>query len=574
MEDLGLLIDLVLAVATGLLGGLVARQLGQPVILGYLAAGVVIGPFTPGPIGNIHNIGVLAEAGVAFLMFALGAELSLAEFRPVRRVAVVGGVLQILGSIALGVVVGPLLGLGPVQALFFGALTALSSTVVAIKLLLDRGELGSLHGRVAVGILVVQDLSLVPMMVILPALARPPDQLAAELARATLTAAGLLAATVFVGTRVVPWLLGLVARTGSRELFLLCVVVLALGTALGTQVFGLSLAFGAFLAGLIVSESELSHQAVGEILPLRDLFATLFFVSVGMLLDPFFVVRNLPAVLLVAAVVILGKVLLVTVLVRALGYAARLALMVGLALAQIGEFSFVLARLGVSQGLIDDYLYNLTLAGALVTIIASPALLQLADPLLGVLSRLPLVGRELAPTPDGASSDTPILSQHTVICGFGRVGRELAEALDRRGFKYLVIEYDPRVAAEVRKRGTPVIVGDAGNPEVLRHANLEKARVLAVSVPDLPTVDRAVREARRLNRHLDIIARAPGGLGLERLRGAGASEVVRPEFEAGLEFVRHTLHRYGLPSNEVQVIVGRRRAEYYRAPRPPQERPR
>lgn len=563
MDDLSLLVDLVLAVLTGLLGGLVAHRLGQPVILGYLAAGVVIGPFTPGPVSDVHNLSVLAEAGVALLMFGLGAELSLVELRRVGRVAIVGGSLQIVGSIVLGVAVGLSLGLGSFQALFFGALISLSSTVVAIKLLLARGELGSLHGRVAVGILIVQDLCLVPMMVILPALARPPDQLALELLQATLTSAGLLAATVFAGTRLVPWILDRVAATGSRELFLLCVVVLALGTALGTQLFGLSLAFGAFLAGLVVSESDLSHQAVAEVLPLRDLFATLFFVSVGMLLDPFFVVRNIPAVLLVAVVVVLGKLLLVTLLVRAFGYAARVALLTGLAIPQMGEFSFVLARLGIGQGLIDDYLYNLILAGALVTIVASPALLQVADPLMGVLRRVPLLRRQFDEPASTELTGGPPLSRHTVICGFGRVGRELADALERRGFRYLVIEYDPRVAAQVRDRGIPVIVGDAGNPEVLRHAHLEKARVLAVSVPDLPTADRAVREARKLNERLDIIARAPGGLGPERLRAAGAAEVVRPEFEAGLEFVRHTLRRYGVSSIEVQTIMGRRRVEYY-----------
>jgi CPA2 family monovalent cation:H+ antiporter-2 len=568
MDELRLLVDLVLAVAAGLLGGLVAQRLGQPVILGYLAAGVAIGPFTPGPVGDIHNLSVLAEAGVALLMFALGAELSLAELRRVGRVAILGGAGQIVGSIILGLAAGPLLGLAPVQALFFGALTALSSTVVSIKLLLGRGELGSLHGRVTLGILIVQDLSLVPMMVILPALARPADRLAVELGWAAVTAVGLLAATVFVGTRLVPWILDRVAGTGSRELFLLCVVALALGTALGTQFFGLSLAFGAFLAGLVVSESDLSHQAVAEVLPLRDLFATLFFVSVGMLLDPGFVVRNVPAVLLVAGVVELGKLMLVTVLTRAFGYAGRTALLAGLALAQMGEFSFVLARLGVGQGLIDDYLYNLTLAGALVTIVASPVLLQMADPLLGALRRLPLIGRGFDEPPLAeAASDAHGLGQHTIICGFGRVGRELADALERRGFRYLVIEYDPRVAAEVRKRGVPVIYGDAGNPAVLDHANLAKAKVLAVTVPDLPTAVRAVGEARRVKEDIDIIARAPGGLGPDRLRAAGAAEVVRPEFEAGLEFVRHTLRRYGVPSTEVRAITERRRNEYYGLPR-------
>lgn len=564
MEDLTLLVDLVLAVATGLIGGLIAQRLGQPVILGYLAAGVIIGPFTPGPTGDLHNLSILAEAGVALLMFGLGAELSFSELRRVGPVAIIGGVLQVVGTIAIGTLAAAGSGSVLLQAVFFGALIALSSTVVAIKLLLERGELDSLHGRVAIGILIIQDLCLVPMMVILPALARPADELGWELLRASITAAGLLAATIFAGTRLIPWILTRIAETGSRELFLLCVFALALGTALGTQFFGLSLAFGAFLAGIVVSESEMSHQAVAEILPLRDLFATLFFVSVGMLLDPGFLLANAPVVILVAAGVIIGKTLLVAGLVRAFGYATRVAVFAGLAICQMGEFSFVLARVGIGQGLISDYVYNLTLAVALATIVVSPALLQLGDPLLRMLSQLPVVGVTFADTVAADEEDVPHdLGRHTVICGYGRVGRELAESLERRGFPYLVIEYDPRIARGLRDQGVPVLFGDAGNPEVLRHGHLDRARVLAVSIPDLPSADRAVREARRLNPRLDIIARAPGGLGPERLRLAGAVEVVRPEFETGLEFIRHTLRRYGVPTNEVQAIVSRRRLEYY-----------
>lgn len=568
MGELTLLVDLVLAVGAGLLGGAVAVRLGQPVILGYLIGGVLIGPFTPGPVGNYKNLHVLAEGGVALLMFAIGAELSIAELRRVGRVAVVGGVVQILGSIALGTAVGPLLGLSPAQALFFGGLTALSSTVVAIKLLAGRGEMSSLHGRIAVGFALVQDLSLVPMMVILPALARPSDSLVADLARAAALATGLLAATFFVGVRVVPWVLRWVMWTGSRELFLLAIVVLALGTALGTQLFGLSLAFGAFLAGIVVSESELSHQAVGEIQPVRDLLATLFFVTVGMLLDPFFLVRNLGPVALVVGVVVFGKIALILVGIRMFGYAGRTALLVGLSLAQIGEFSFVLAQLGRTENLIDEYLYNLTLAGALVTILVTPLLLRLEPMLLDVLTRAPVLGRAFHDPPPSLESQELGLSQHTVICGFGRVGAEVATALDRRGFGYVVIESTPTVAASLRARGVHVLFGDAANPLVLQHAGIERARVLAVTVPDLPTADRVVREARALNRSLDIVARSPSGEGPRRLRQAGANEVVRPELEAGLEFVRRTLHRYGVPATEVQAVIGRRRLEYYDESRP------
>jgi len=567
MGELALLVDLVLAVAAGLIGGSVAVRLGQPVILGYLIGGVLIGPFTPGPVGNYANLHVLAEGGVALLLFAIGAELSIAELRRVGRVAMVGGVVQIFGSIALGAAVGPLLGLTLGQSIFFGGLTALSSTVVAIKLLAARGETSSLHGRITVGFALVQDLSLVPMMVILPALVRPSESLVTDLAWAAATAAILLVATLFFGVRIVPTILNYVAWLGSRELFLLAIVVLALGTALTTQFFGLSLAFGAFLAGIVVSESELSLQAVGEIQPIRDLFATLFFVSVGMLLDPFFLLNNVGAVLLVVAVVTLGKITLIVAGIRLLGYGGRTALLVGLGLAQMGEFSFVLAGLGRTDGLIDDYLYNLTLAGALVTIVATPLLLRLEGTILAAFARVPLLARVFAEPPvvlEGWQGRA--LSQHTVICGFGRVGQELAGALDRRGFGYVVIEYAPPVASALRARGVRVLFGDAANPHVLEQAGLERARVLAVSVPDSPTASRIVQQARKMNAGLDIVARSPGGDGPRRIRLAGADEVVRPELEAGLEFVRHTLRRYGVSSAEVQAFVSRRRLEYYDEP--------
>ncbi len=543
----------------------ISRRLGFGSILGYLVAGVVIGPFTPGPTIDSHTVQVLAEMGVAFLMFAVGAELSLGELRRLGRVTVLGGALQIGGTMGLGPLLAPLLGLSLVQGVFLGALLALSSTVIALKVLMARGELQALHGRVALGILVAQDIAVVPMVVVLPALAAGTAGLLAGLAVATLKAAGILLGAYVVGARGVPWLLGHVAVSRSRELFLLGVVGLALGTALVTQLAGLSIAFGAFLAGLVVAESEYRTQAVAEVLPLRDLFASLFFVSVGMLIDPRSLAANAGLIALLSGVVVAGKVAIVALVVGWLGMPGRVALLSALSLAQVGEFSFVLARIGVEDGAIPSSLFDLILATALVTIVLSPALLHAAPWLLRLLEGLPVVGSRFASPGEGDDAAAG-LRAHTVICGFGRVARELATALERRGLRYLVIEYNPLLVRELRARGVPVVYGDASDPAVLEHAHLQQASLLAVLMPDAAATEVATRVARSHHPRLDIVARARDVRDVPRLQRAGATAIVQPEFEAGLEVIRHALRRYGLSSQELAVLAAGRRRAFYQQP--------
>jgi CPA2 family monovalent cation:H+ antiporter-2 len=561
--DLRLLGDLVLATLAAFAGGLLAQWLRQPVILGYLLAGVAIGPATPGPIADPHSVQVLAELGVAFLMFAVGAEFSPAELKRSGRIAVLGGIAQILLTTTLGAAVAPMLGLDLPQGIFLGALLALSSTVVAIKLLQARGETGTLHGHTTLGFLILQDLAVVPMVIFLPVLAgrdvAPMSDLVATIAKAVV----LLGATYLVGVRLVPRLLERAATARSRELFLLGVVSLALGTAIAAQAAGLSLAVGAFLAGLVISESDYAPQVVAEVLPLRDLFASLFFVSVGMLVDPANLVANAGSLVPLLFVAIVGKTAIVTGLVVALGMPGRVALLTGLALGQIGEFSFVLARLGVDRGALSSRVFDLVLGAALVTIVVSPWLLQSNSVLLAWLARVPRLGRAFADPVEGPGEEGVRLSGHTIICGYGRVGHELVDALRSRGIGMLVIEYNPQVVAELRKEGVPVIYGDAANPAVLARAHLERARVLAVTLPDPSAAARIVRQARSLSRRLDIIARSEGRADLVRLRRSGASDVVQPQFEGGVEFIRHTMRRYGVLGTELQALAAGRRAAYY-----------
>jgi CPA2 family monovalent cation:H+ antiporter-2 len=506
---------------------------------------------------------VLSEIGVAFLMFALGAEVSLGELRRMGRVTIVGGALQILCTMGLGPLLAPLMGLTFAQGVFLGALLALSSTVVALKVLLERGELGALHGRIALGILIAQDLAVVPMVVILPSLIAGGEGLLAELLLAALKAGGVLLGAYLIGFRVVPVALGRAAITRTRELFLLGVVALSLGTAVVTQFAGLSLAFGAFLAGLAVAESEYRRQVVAEVLPLRDLFASLFFVSIGMLIDPHTLLSEAGLIAAVSAVVVIGKAGIVAAVVLLLGMPARVAVLAGLSLAQVGEFSFVLARVGVEGSAIPSSVFDLTLATALVTIVLTPSLIRLAPFLLAALQRIPGV-RAVFAEPAVPTEAVEGLARHAVIAGYGRVGRDLAQALDARGIRYLVIEYNPEVARRLRDEGVPVIYGDASNPAVLEHANLDQARLLAILVPDANAAELATRHARAINPRLDVVARGADVTEMDRLRKAGAAEVVQPEFETGQEVIRHALRRFGLGGLELSNLITLRRAAYYR----------
>jgi K+:H+ antiporter len=565
MDEFRLLLDLVVAVLAAFVGGALAQRIGLPVVVGYLAAGLAVGPFTPGFAVDQRSISVLADIGVAFLMFAVGSEFSRSELRRLGRVAGLGGVLQILGTMALGLALAPLLGASAAQGVYLGALIALSSTVVALKVLMARGELESLHGRVTLGLLVVQDLAVIPMMVILPAAVGGSGS--GDPLRLLVTAGeavALVLGTYLIGVRLVPWVLGRVAVARTRELFLLGVVGLTLGTALAAQAIGLSLAFGAFLAGLVVAESEFRTQVVAEVLPLRDLFIALFFVSVGMLINPVLLVQHASLVGLMTAVVVVGKLLVAAAAVLVVGMPARVAILAGLSLAQVGEFSFVLARVGVNSGAIPELFLELVLATALTSVVLAPFTPRAAPALLGGLRRLPGLGRRLL-EPDGTEAEPATLRRHAVVCGYGRVGRELVDLLARRSIPCLVIEYNPESVRQLRARQVPVIYGDASNPGVLHHARLEDARLLAVLTADPTDTEQIVRLARATNPRLDIVARARDAEQMARLQRLGVSEVVQPEFEAGLEVIRHALQRFGVSGTELGVVAqGRRRAFYER----------
>jgi CPA2 family monovalent cation:H+ antiporter-2 len=553
-----LVADLTLVLAAALVGGFVAHRVGQPLIVGYIVVGVIVGPFTGGlTVRHVEGIEQLAELGVALLLFSLGLEVSFRELAPVRAVALAGGTLQIGLTIAFGVALATVLGWGWQPALWFGALIALSSTMVALKTLQAQGRIGTLSSRVMLGMLVVQDLAVVPLMIVLPELSNPVSGVTTVVI-ATGRAFLLLGLTVLVATRVVPRLMALVAQWNSRELFLLATTTIALGVGYAAYSFGLSMALGAFIAGLVINESEYAHQALSDVIPLRDIFGMLFFVSVGMLLDPAVLLRQIGTLAFVVAAVIVGKAAIFAVVVRMFGYRRVVPLAVGLTLFQVGEFAFVLARVGVTVGAITDQVYALVLNAAVATMALTPVVSG-ATPWIyeRIRRRQPEERIEVINIPDAGLAD------HVVIAGGGRVGRSIADALAALTRPSVMIELDDRRVQQARRAGLAVIYGDASHAVVLEAAHLARACALLVTVPTYTDVRAIVQAARRIRPQLPVVARADGPDAVRDLYALGIEDVTSPEFEAAIEMTREALIHLAMPTDDIQRVTSRMRREGY-----------
>ncbi|MFL6057422.1 MAG: cation:proton antiporter [Rubrobacteraceae bacterium] len=555
---MGIAGDIALILVAALLGGLVARRLGLPLILGYIVAGVAVGPNTGGPtVSSVHDIELLAEIGVALLLFTIGLHFSLDELAPVRRVALFGTAAQMALTIAFGYGLGRLLGFGWQEAAWFGALLSLSSTAVVLKSLSEHGVMGTLSSRVIIGMLVAQDLAVVPLIIVLPELGSLGQGLS-ELGVAALRAAAFVGVMVVFGRRVLPWLMARVAAWNSRELFLISVVAIGLGVGYATYLFGLSFAFGAFVAGLVLSQSDYSHQALADVEPLRDVFAMLFFVSVGMLLDPAFLIQNAGTVALVVALVFAVKGLVFAGVVRAFGYGNIIPFAVGLGLFQVGEFSFVIARVGVEEGAISESSYSIVLSTAVITMSLTPFAMRLAPLLYGRW-------RERFPKEAMSTFNLPErgLGDHVVIAGYGRVGSFVARLLARLDQPFVVVDPNPGRADEARDSGYPVVYGDAGAEPVLEAAGVRRARLVIVTVPDPVGARLVVERARSINPNVHVVARTTTVEQLEELGRLGVYEAVHPESEAGLELGRQALSHLGVPAGDIQRFADEVRRELY-----------
>jgi CPA2 family monovalent cation:H+ antiporter-2 len=550
--------DIALILVAAFLGGVVARGLGLPLILGYILAGVIVGPNTGGPtVGDVHEIELLAEIGVALLLFAIGLHFPLSELRPVRRVALIGTLIQMLLTIAFGYGIGLLLGLGDSEAIWLGALISLSSTAVVLKALSEGGVLNTLSGRVIIGMLIVQDIAVVPLLILLPELGNVGEGLS-ELGVAALEAALFIAGMALFGTRIFPWLMARVASWNSRELFLISVVAVGLGVGYGTYLFGLSFAFGAFVAGMVLSQSDYSHQALADIGPLRDVFAMLFFVSVGMLLDPAFLLDEAATVAAVVLAVFLFKGLLFAGLTRAFGYGNIAPFAVGLGLFQVGEFSFVIARVGIGMEAISQRTYSIALTTAVITMSLTPFAVRAAPILYGRW-------RERFPTEPLKTVDLPEtgLKDHVVIVGHGRVGSFVARMLRRLEQPFVVVDVDPSRVDTARESEVPIVYGDATAEPVLEAAGVGEARLVLVTVPDAVGARLVVERARALKPDVHIVVRSTSVEQLEDLSRLGVYEAVQPELEAGLELGRQALAHLGIGAGEIQRFSDRVRRELY-----------
>jgi CPA2 family monovalent cation:H+ antiporter-2 len=558
-----------IVLAAALAGGLVARALRLPVLIGYLLAGIAVGPHTPGFIAEKATVATVADLGVALLMFAVGVQFSLDELTHVRRIALGGGAVQIGGTILLGLLLGLAFGWGVYGGLFLGCALALSSTAVMLKILEERGELGTSHGRAMLGILVVQDLSLVLMIVLLPALTSFQSEglrALSVLGIALLKALLFLLATVLMATRGAPALLHRVVHTGSRELFLLTVVCLCLVAAYAAEMMGLGLALGAFLAGIVVSESGYAHEVFGQVRPLRDVFASVFFVSVGMLLDPRFLLANFATVGAVVLTILIGKSLLTMGALLGLGAQGRVAVLTGVGLAQIGEFSFVLATVGSSRGLISAEIASVLLASALITILLAPFVFGAGDRLYRTAMTVPALRRLLSRAPEApADEETPLAEMPRVlVLGAGRVGRYVSNALQAHEIAQVVLDYDATASARLRELGVPVIYGDVTSGSVLEKAHPQSAALAVIALPEAATTEMALRLLKTYAPTLPVVVRVHRGDDIPRMRAAGADAVIHAEFEAGSAMIREGLEQLGISDTTIALYLAQVRQHRYR----------
>ena len=566
-HDTPLIATIVAGLGLAFVFGAIASRLRIPPLVGYLVAGILVGPHTPGFVADQALAPELAELGVILLMFGVGLHFSLDDLLSVKSIAIPGAIAQIGVATALGVGLALFLGWSVGAGLVFGLALSVASTVVLLRAMQERRLVETERGRIAIGWLIVEDLAMVLALVLLPPLASvlggndtpaAHDPLAAQLGLGLtgvllvtlVKVAAFVALMLIVGRRVIPWVLHVIANSGSRELFRLAVLAIALGVAFGAaKLFGVSLALGAFFAGMVMSESKLSHQAAQETLPLRDAFSVLFFVAVGMLFDPMSLIEEPLPILATLFIIMIGKSVAAFVIVRVFAHPRTTALTISASLAQIGEFSFILAELGLRTGLLPEQGRDLILAGALLSIVLNPVAFAVADQLAGWLG----VAKPAA-TPEGALADAaaeegsePVpttLKDHIVLVGYGRVGSLVGKALKASGRPFLVIEDADKTVLELREAGIERIVGNAARADVLEAANLAHARELVVAIPNAFEAGQVVEQARAANPSLQIIARAHSDAEVEHLTSLGANFVIMGEREIALGMVEEIDRRF------------------------------
>jgi len=564
MHELPLLVDIAVALVAAFLGGAIARVVKLPPVVGYMLAGVVIGPYTPGYAADVNTISQLAELGVIFLMFGVGLHFSIEDLWKVKNIAIPGALGQMAVMTLLGYFFAQFLGWSRGASIVLGLAISIASTVVLLRGLMDNGLLSTPDGQAAVGWLIVEDIATVLILLLMPTLVTGESGIDwGSFGLTLLKAAAFFASLVFIGRKVIPLMLTGTARSGSRELFILAVLAVSVGIALGaTKLFGVSIALGAFAAGVVVNESRLSHQVSADLLPFRDAFSVVFFVSIGMMVDLNYLGSNIAALLILVLLITAGKYIVTLLMGVFINYPAKTFLVVAAGKSQIGEFSFILGQAGLALGVLGLDQYSMILGGALLSIAVNPLLYRTTAPVENILRKLPLFWRRL--DKHGDLSELPAhMSDHVVVIGYGRVGQHIVNVLGKLDVPLVVLDSDVDKVDELTRRGIPSLYGDAANSEVIKHAGLAKARLLVVTTPDDASTSIIVAAARAEAPELHIVARAATDLNLSQLYSLGANHVIQPELEGGLQVVRRTLLEMGFPLRKVQQYTDAVRTDRY-----------
>jgi len=566
MPEIHILQDLALIFAASVISLYLCHLMKLPPIVGFLLAGIAVGPYGFGLIRSSHQVEILAEIGVILLLFTIGIEFSIKELLKSKRTILLGGALQVGLTAAVAFFLMRLFDLETNRSVFVGFLVALSSTAIVLRSLQDRGELYSAHGRIALSILIFQDVIIVPMMIFTPLLAGETGNLAVSLL--TLTAKGLaMILLVFLLARyVVPQILYQVARTRSRELFLLSTALICIAIAWVTSELGLSLGLGAFLAGLMISESEYSFQSLEGILPFKIIFTSFFFISIGMLLDTSFFVADPLFLIAVAVLVLIIKAILAAGVALTLGMSARLAVMAGLILSQVGEFSFILSKKGIAYGLLPPDIYQIFLAVSIITMAVTPFIINVAPRLAQIMADWPVLRRfrrgfyyQL----HESETASEMLNDHLIIIGFGINGHNIARAAREAEIPYTIIEMNPDTVRKMRREGEPIMYGDAAHPEILKHAAIKRARIAVIAISDPVATRRITQLIHDLNPGVYIIVRTRFVKEMAALYDLGADEVIPEEFETSVEIFTRVLLKYLVPRDEIDAFTDRLRSDSY-----------
>ncbi|KPK29860.1 MAG: potassium transporter KefB [Nitrospira bacterium SG8_3] len=558
-----LLHDIVIIFGLSITIVFICHRLRVPTIVGFLLTGILTGPYGLGLIKAVHEVEILAEVGVVLLLFTIGIEFSLEKLLQIKKSVLMGGSIQVLLTILVTFLIARQLGQPIGESTFMGFLIALSSTAIVLKLIQERAEVDSPHGRTTLGILIFQDIIIVPMILVAPLLAGATGDSGQSVPVLIGKVIGIIGLVIVSAKWIVPQVLYQIARTRSQELFLLSVVVICLAAARITSSVGLSLPLGAFLAGLIISESEYSPHALGNILPFRDVFTSFFFVSIGMLLDIGFLFRQPGTIGLIALGVFVLKSITATFATVLLGFPLRTSILVGLALGQVGEFSFILSKTGVEHGLLEGNIYQMFLAFSVLSMAATPFIITLAPRVGDIILRLPLPKRLISGFYPVSKTKVEDKKDHLIIIGFGLNGRNVARAARGAGIPYAIIEMNPDTVRSEQAHGEPIYYGDSTQEAVLQHANIKDARIVVAAINDPAATRRITEVIRRLNPKIHLIVRTPYLQEVKPLFELGADDVIPEEFETSVEIFTRVLARYFIPRDQIEKLVTEVRSDGY-----------